>query len=165
MPDGKVNPALWEARKRGVLFDVGHGGGSFWFRNGITAMEQGFPPDSLSTDLHVCVNGLEDSMMSLCGKFMAMGMPMEEVIYRSTWTPAQQINRTDLGHLSVGAIADVSVFDVRKGKFGFWDCGRAKVIGDKKLDCMLTFQGGELAYDGCGMNKPLWRDAPPKYWE
>ena len=163
---GKVNPALFEARKRGVIFDVGHGGGSFWFRNGQRAYEQGFPPDSLSTDLHTgnAANGLVTSVLEVCNKFMAMGMPLEEVIYRSTVTPAQEIGHTELGHLSVGAIADVAVLNVRTGEFGYWDCGGGKVTGDRKLEAMLTYASGKLAYDGNGMTKVRWQDAPPAYW-
>jgi dihydroorotase len=166
LPDGKVNPALFEARKRGVILDIGHGSGSFWFRNGVRAYEQGFPPDSLSTDLHTgnAATGTVTSIMDLGSKFMAMGMPLDEVIYRSTVTPAQEIGHTELGHLSVGAIADVSVFAVRKGEFGFRDCGGGKVTGDKKLECMLTYTNGGLAYDCNAMNNVRWQDAPPAYW-
>jgi dihydroorotase len=161
-----VNPALFEARKRGVIFDIGHGSGSFWFRNGQRAYEQGFPPDSLSTDLHTgnAASGGVTSIMDLCSKCMAMGMPLDEAIYRSTVTPAQEIGHTELGHLSVGAIADVAVFNMRKGSFGFYDCGGGSVAGDKKLECMLTYQGGGIAYDGNAMTKVRWQDAPPAYW-
>jgi dihydroorotase len=166
LADGKLNPALFEARKRGVLFDVGHGGGSFWFRNGVRALEQGFPPDSISTDLHTgnAATGLVTSVLDVCSKFLAMGMPLDEVIYRTTVTPAQMIDHTELGHLSIGAIADIAVLSVRKGEFGYWDCGGGKVTGDKKLEAMLTYVGGKLAYDGNGMTKVRWQDAPPAYW-
>ena len=166
LPDGKVNPALFEARQRGVIFDVGHGSGSFWFRNGFRALEQGFPPDSLSTDLHTgnAATGQVTSVLDVASKYMAMGMSMDDVIYRSTVTPAREIGHSELGHLSVGATADIAVLNVRKGEFGFWDCGGGKVMGDKKFECMLTYQAGKISYDGNAMCKVRWQDAPPAYW-
>jgi dihydroorotase len=166
LDDGRVNPALFEARKRGVLFDVGHGGGSFWFRNAVRALEQGFPPDSLSTDLHTgnAATGMVTSILELCNKYLNMGMDLDEVIQRATTIPARQIGHPELGNLSVGSTADVAVLRMARGEFGFFDCGRAKITGDRKLEPMLTYQGGALMYDANALTKPLWQDAPPAYW-
>jgi dihydroorotase len=166
LPDGKINPALFEARKRGVIFDVGHGSGSFWFRNAVPCYEQGFPPDSLGTDLHTgnAATGSVGSLMDLCSKMMAMGMPLEETIYRATVTPAQEIGHSEHGHLSIGAIADIAVFSIRKGEFKFRDCPGGTVSSDRKLECMLTFQNGGLAFDGNSMTGFRWQDGPPSYW-
>src|SRR5439155_1876380 len=108
--EGKLLPYLWEARKRGVIFDVGHGGGSFLFRQAIPAMKQGFPPDSISTDLHVgSMNAGMKDMLNVMSKFLNMDMPLPDVILRSTWNPAKEIKRPDLGNLSVGSAADLVV--------------------------------------------------------
>ena len=75
----------------------------------------------------------------------------------STWSPAQVIKRTELGHLSVGALADVAVFSVDKGNFGFVDVGGNKVMGDKKLTCQLTMLNGEIVWDLNGLSAPLYK--------
>jgi dihydroorotase len=166
LDDGSVNPALFEARKRGVIFDVGHGSGSFWFRNAVRALEQGFPPDSLSTDLHTgnAATGMVTSILGICNKYLNMGMELDEVIERSTIAPAREIGHPELGQLSVGATADIAVLKMMKGEFGFIDCGRAKISGDRKLEVMLTYQGGQMMYDESGITMPKWQDAPPAYW-
>jgi len=87
---GRVKEGIREAQRKGVIFDVGHGAASFWFRNGVPALLQGFPPDSISTDLHMGnINGHVHSMLDTMSKYLAMGMPFQEVIYRSTTTPAK----------------------------------------------------------------------------
>ena len=93
-----------------------------------------------------------------------MGMPLQEVIYRSTVTPAREIGHPELGTLSVGACADVALLSVRSGSFGFVDCGQARLTGDKKLECALTVRAGEVVFDGQGLNAPEWTDAPAAYW-
>ena len=167
LDDGKINPALFEARKRGVRFDVGHGAGSFWFRNGARALEQGFAPDSISTDLHTgnAATGLVTSILEVANKYLNMGMELDEVVRLCTSAPAEEIGRKELGHLGVGATADIAVLRQQTGEFGFFDCGRAKITGDRKLEAMLTYQGGALMYDANGITMPLWQDAPPKYWK
>src|SRR5436309_7895603 len=108
---GHVNPGMVEGRKRGVIFDVGHGGGSFAWRIAVPAMKQGFLPDSISTDLHIgSMNAGMKDMLNVMDKFLAMGMSVDDVIVRSTWHPAREIKRDDLGHLSAGAPADIGVF-------------------------------------------------------
>ena len=112
--DGKVNPAMFEARKRGVIFDVGHGGGSFAWRIAVPALKQGFPPDSISTDLHIgsMNSGMKD-MDNLMSKFLVMGQSLKDVVTESTWNPAREIHHEELGNLSPGAIADVAVLEWR----------------------------------------------------
>jgi len=166
LDDGSVNQALFEARKRGVIFDVGHGSGSFWFRNAVRALEQGFPPDSLSTDLHTgnAATGMVTSILEICNKYLNMGMELDEVIERSTIAPAREVGHPELGQLSVGSVADIAVLKMVKGEFGFIDCGRAKITGDRKLEAMLTYQGGQMMYDESGITMPKWQDAPSAYW-
>ena len=97
---GKVRPYVWEARKRGVIFDAGHGGGSFLFRQAVPAMKQGFVPDVISTDLHTGSqnSGMKD-ILNTMSKFLNMGMPLREVIRSNTARAAEVIKRPDLGHL------------------------------------------------------------------
>ncbi len=163
---GRPNQILFEARERGVIFDVGHGAGSFWFRNAVPAIQQGFYPDSISTDLHVRnVHGAVVDMLTTMSKILNMGMSLADVIQRSTLAPAREIGHPELGHLSVGAEADVAVLKLLTGEFGFIDCGRARMMGDRKLECAMTIRAGEIVYDPGGLSMPLWTEAPPEYWE
>jgi len=163
---GKPNAFYKEARARGVIFDVGHGAGSFWFRNAVPAIQNGFVPDSISTDLHTRnVHGVVIDMLTTMNKILNIGVPLQEVIYRSTVTPANEIGHPELGNLSVGAEADVAVFKMQSGDFGFMDCGHAKIQGDKKLECMMTLRAGEIVFDPNAMGVPEWQEAPAAYWE
>jgi dihydroorotase len=161
---GHVNPALWEARKRGVIFDVGHGSGSFSWAIAVPALKEGFLPDSISTDLHASSmnSGLKD-MANLISKFLVMGMPLDEVIARSTWNPAREIHHDELGNLSVGAPADVTVLSLQHGSFGYDDMYGARLRGDKKLVCELTIRDGKVVYDLNAITRPDWKTLPPGY--
>ena len=165
LENGKVNPILFEARKRGVIFDVGHGAGSFWFRNAVPAVEQGFIPDSISTDSHLgSIIGPAVDMDNVMSKFLAMGVPLEDVIRRSTVNPAHEINRPDLGTLSVGRPADIAVLQVLHGHFGYIDDGYARMNGDVKLIDRMTIVGGRILYDPSGLSMVEWRKAPKQYF-
>ena len=155
--DGRILPYLFEARRRGVIFDVGHGGGSFLFRQAVPAMRQGFAPDSISTDLHIgSMNAGMKDMLNVMSKFLNMGMPLDEVISRSTWAPAREIKREELGNLSVGAGADIAVLRVEEGSFGFVDTYGARMRGSKKLACELTIRNGRVVYDLNGITREDW---------
>ena len=157
---------MFEARERGIIFDLGHGAGSFWFRQAIPAFQGGFGPDSISTDLHIGnVNGVVHDMLTTMSKLLCMGMPLDEVIYRSTVTPAQEIGHPELGHLSVGAEADIAILKQCEGQFGYVDCGQARMNGSRKLSCEMTLRAGEIVYDVNGRSAPAWEDAPQTYWE
>jgi dihydroorotase len=155
--NGKVRPYVWEARKRGIVFDAGHGGGSFLFSQAVPAMTQGFHPDVISTDLHIGSqnSGMKD-ILNTMSKFLVMGMPLVEVIRANTSRAAEVIKRSDLGHLSVGAEADITVLSVREGRFGFVDVGGGKLMGDRKLECELTVKAGRVVWDLNGISRPLW---------
>jgi dihydroorotase len=163
-PSGHVNPAMWEARKRGVIFDVGHGGGSFAWRIAVPAIKEKFLPDSISTDLHVASmnSGMKD-MLNLMSKFLAMGLSIDEVVARSTWNPAREIHREELGNLSIGAPADVAVLRLEQGQLGFTDMYGARLRGDRKLACELTLRDGKVVYDLNGITRPDWQTLPRDY--
>ncbi len=164
LPDGKVNPGMWAGRKRGVIFDVGHGGGSFAWRVVVPAIQQGFLPDSISTDLHIgsMNSGMKD-MLNLMSKFLALGLSVDDVVAKSTWNPAREIHHDELGNLSVGAIADVSVLRVEHGNFGFTDMYGARMDGNQEFVCELTVKGGKVIYDLNGISKPDWKTLPKNY--
>lgn len=144
----KLKPFVLAARKRGVIFDVGHGGGSFTFSQAIPATKAGFYPETISTDLHTgSMNSAMKDMLNVMSKFLALDMKLSEVIKASTWAPAQAINHEELGQLSVGAIADVTVLNLRQGKFGFYDVARFKKDGNQLLECEMTIKGGKIVYD------------------
>jgi dihydroorotase len=161
---GKLNPGMIEGRKRGVIFDVGHGNGSFAWRIAVPALKQGFLPDSISTDLHVAsMNSSMKDMLNVMDKFLAMGMTVDDVIRRSTWNPAREIQHEELGHLSVGATADVAVLSLDRGKFGFTDMYGARMQGTQKLICELTIRNGKVVYDLNGVSRPDWTKLPKDY--
>ncbi len=161
----RVAEHMWQARERGVLFDLGHGGASFWFRNAVPALQNGFPPDSISTDLHMgSVNAAVLNTLHTASKCLAMGMPLQEVIYRCTVTPARAIRRPELGTLSEGVEADVAVLRHLQGPFSYTDCGRARLDGQGKLECALTLRAGQIVWDPAGLSMPSWEEAPERYW-
>ncbi len=160
-PSGRVNVALWEGRKRGVLFDVGHGAGSFAWKIAVPALEERFLPDSISTDLHVASSsgGMKD-MLNVMSKFLAMGMPLEGVVQRATWNAARALKQDGIGHLSVGAVADVAVVRVERverGEYGFVDSSGARLKGAQRLACELTLRDGKVVYDLNGIAQSDWR--------
>ena len=161
--DGMLKPFVSNARARGIVFDVGHGGGSFLFSQAIPAMSQGFPPDTISTDLHTgSMNGGMKDMLNVMSKFLNMGMSIQDVVERSTWNPAQTINRDDLGHLSIGAVADVAVLRERDGEFGFVDVAGGKLIGDRKFEAELTVRAGQIVWDLNGLSRVNWDMMSPR---
>jgi dihydroorotase len=162
--DGKLNPGMWEGRKRGVLFDVGHGGGSFSWGVAVPAIREGFLPDTISTDLHIgsMNTGMKDEL-NVMSKLMALGLSLEDVIARATWNPARAIHHEELGQLSVGAPADVSVLALSEGRFGFVDSFGGRLRADKKLVCEMTLRDGKVVYDLDGLARPDWETLPKGY--
>lgn len=159
---GKIYPYLFAARERGVLFDLGHGGGSFLFGNAVPAIEQGFPPDSISSDLHVqSMNGAMMDMPTTMSKCLAMGMPLYDVLLRSTHRPACMIGHRELGTLAVGAPADVALWTLRKGRFGFKDSFGGTLPGTERLECEMTVLGGEILWDLNARDGRDYRQMPP----
>jgi len=159
--NGKVKPFIFEAQKKGIIFDVGHGGGAFHFSQAIPSVQQGFIADVISSDLHTgsMNSGMKD-MTNLLSKFLNMGLSVQDVILRATWNPAKVILRPDLGNLSAGSVADIAVFTLRKGDFGFLDVRSKKMKGTIKLDAEMTIRAGKIVWDLNGIGSPLW-DAKP----
>jgi dihydroorotase len=157
---GKVNPFAWEARKKGIIFDVGYGGISFAYSQAIPAVRNGLYPDAISTDLHIgSMNGAMKDMLNTMSKFLALGMDLKSVINASTWKPAQIIKREELGNLSVGTEADITILNLRKGKFGLFDYTGNKIETDKKLECEMTIRAGKIVYDLNGIANPVYLPA------
>lgn len=157
---GNLRPFVKEAQKNGIIFDVGHGGGSFRFSQAIPALRSGFIPNTISTDLHTgSMNAGMKDQLNVMSKMLNIGMNLQQVIAASTWHPAQVIKREELGNISAGAGADVAVFALQKGKFGYIDSGGFAFQGTQKLQCELTIRDGKVVYDMNGISRPLW-DAP-----
>jgi dihydroorotase len=159
--NGKIRPFLFDAQKRGVNFDVGHGSGSFLYSMAEPATAQGFWPDTISTDLHAesMIRGMKD-MTNVMSKFLNLGMSLQDAIAKSTWKPAQVIKRIDLGHLTVGAPADVAVLRLHRGNFGFVDVRGGRKLGTQKLEAELTVREGRVVWDLNGMSTVNWQDLP-----
>jgi len=162
--DGKVFDYLYQARERGIIFDVGHGGGSFYWRNAVPAIEEGFYPDSISTDLHT--KNMNEDMMDMAtvmSKFLIMGMPLTEVIRASTINPAREIGHEELGHLSVGAVADIAGLKILEGDFGYTDVASGLLRGKERIVCELTLKDGQVIWDWNGRVGVDYRELDPLY--
>jgi dihydroorotase len=150
---GNLRPFVMEAKKRGVLFDLGHGGAGFWYSVAVPAMKQGLPPNTFGTDLHrFSMNAGMKDMLNVMSKYMAMGMKLNDVIQTATWNAARAIKHEDLGNLTEGAVADIAVIRIRDGKFGFVDAGGNSIEGKQKLEAELTLRAGNIVWDLNGIS-------------
>jgi len=149
-PDGHIIPEIRSAVEKGVKLDVGHGCGSFSIDVVRVAMDEGIVPDAISTDLHtLSINGPVFDLPTTMSKFMALGLSLEDVVIKSTATPAQILKREgELGTLRVGAEADVAVMTVETGDFEFLDAYGSPFPGSKRLVNTLTVKGGEVVPRG-----------------
>ena len=149
---GKVRPYVTDAMKKGVLFDVGHGGVSFQFNTAIPAFRQGIVPNSFGSDMHRnSLNAGMKDMLNIMSKYLNIGMRVQEVVAHATWRSATSIRRPDLGQLSEGAIADIAILDLVTGTFGFVDASGVRLAGEKKLECEVTIRAGKVVYDLNGL--------------
>ena len=161
---GHVNPGMVEGRKRGVIFDVGHGGGSFAWRVAVPAIKEGFLPDSISTDLHIgSMNAGMKDMLNVMSKFLALGLSLEDVIARSTWNPARRSSARTSGTSRSARRPTWRCCACRPGKFGFVDSFGGRLRADKKLVCELTLRDGRILYDLNGLARPDWETLPKGY--
>ncbi|CAN5349733.1 amidohydrolase/deacetylase family metallohydrolase [soil metagenome] len=158
--NGKIKSYWLRAQERGLIFDVGHGGGSFYYDVAVPATKQGLWPNTISTDLHTgSMNGGMKNMLNVVSKMMNLGMSLPAVINASTWKPAQVIQREDLGHLSEGAEADIAVFRLLEGNFGFLDSEGQLNPGKRKLETELTIRAGKVVWDLNGIASTPWDQA------
>ncbi|MBK9168776.1 MAG: amidohydrolase/deacetylase family metallohydrolase [Bryobacterales bacterium] len=157
----KVQPWMFEARQRGVLFDMGHGAGSFLWPVASKAMEQGFPPDTISTDLHKqSIMGTRSDMPNCISKMMLLGMTLQDAVLRSTANPAKAISKyPELGTLGEGRGADIAVLRLETGVFAFRDALNKKRMGRQRLVNVLTVRDGRIVWDRDGIAFPDWRKA------
>ncbi len=163
--DGRVSEFLFTARERGIYFDLGHGAGSFWLRNAVPALAQGFTPDTISTDLYIDnVAGPVIGLVHVMSKYLSMGMPINEIIRRVTVNPAAVLQRPSLGTLTPDACADIAILRVAEGPIHFADSGHARIAGNLRFECMGTLRGGRIVYDPYALSMPDWETAPAPYW-
>ncbi|MEX1062015.1 MAG: amidohydrolase/deacetylase family metallohydrolase [Balneolaceae bacterium] len=159
----RVRDYVFEAKNRGIIFDVGHGGGSFHFSQAVPAMEQGLLPDTFGTDLHrSSMNGGMKNMLNILSKYLNMGMSVEDIILRATWNAARSVRREDLGHLSPGAVADLAVLSIKQGEYGFVDAGGYRMDGSSRFETELTLRAGRIVWDLNGLTAPLWNQQAKK---
>lgn len=150
--NNEIRPFVTAAREKGIRFDVGHGGGSFHYSVAMPAMKQGFYPDSFGTDLHrFSMNAGMKDMLNIMSKYLTLGMDVQDIIFRASWSPALSIKRPDLGNLDVGAEADIAVLGIREGSFGFIDSGGNKVTGKRKFEAEMTIRAGKIVWDLNGL--------------
>lgn len=141
---GKVKPAVLEARARGVLFDIGHGKGSFAFKTARAMLANGFMPDTISSDVHaLCIDGPAYDQVTTMSKFLCMGMPLTEVIKQSTVNAAMALKRPELGSLKPGSIGDATILSVRDGEFDYEDVVGEHMTGSKRIVADATVIGGK----------------------
>lgn len=151
-PDGRIRPFVVAARDRGVLFDLGHGGAGFWFDQALPAVNQGFYPNTFGTDLHrFSMNSGMKDMANVMSKFMAMGLTLEQVVSIATWNAARAIGHPELGNLKAGNPADIALFRIRDGSFGFMDSGANSIVGKRKLEIEMTIREGKIVWDLNGL--------------
>ncbi|MGL4676370.1 MAG: amidohydrolase family protein [Brevinema sp.] len=170
---GEVFSYLRKARKKGILFDLGHGQGSFLFRNAHPAIQQDFKPDFVSTDIHgTSMNECCQDLLTVMSKCLAMGMSFEEIIRATTINPAKAFSLPDgIGTLVEGGIADIALFSIQEGHYAYKDICNGVVPAKQRIFCEMTFRNGELVWDynaRCGVpyqNLPPLCGIDPNYEE
>ena len=159
----KLNPAMEAGRKRGIVFDVGHGAGSFYWYVAVPAYQEHFYPDSISTDLHLnSMNAGMKDITNVMSKLLNLGSSFDEVIRMSTWNPAKEIKRRELGNLDQGGVADIAVFRLDHGRFGLVDSAGAKKAGTQLIACEMTLHSGKVMWDLNGRASEDWKTFPYK---
>jgi dihydroorotase len=141
---GKVKDAALRARARGVKFDVGHGMGSFDFKVARAMLANGFPPDTISSDIHaLCIDGPVFDQVTTLSKFLCMGMPLNEVIAATTVNAAMALGRPELGSLKPGSAGDATILSIQEGQFDYVDVVGEHMTGDKKIVSEGVVIGGK----------------------
>jgi dihydroorotase len=144
-PDGAVREEVAAVRERGVVFDIGHGGGSFGFRTAEAMLAAGFMPDVISSDVHqLSINGPAFDQITTMSKLLSLGMPLVDVIRAGTIAPARAVGREDIGHLSPGAVGDVTIIDLAEGAFDYRDVLGETRQGRLRLSASALVVAGKL---------------------
>ena len=146
---GSVKPAVIAARKRGVLFDIGHGMGSFSFKTARAMLASGFLPDTISSDIHkLCINGPAFDQVTTMSKFLCLGMSLPEVIKASTENAAFALKRPELGSLKPGSAGDATLLSVDAGSFDYVDVTGEHLMGTHKINSRGVVIGGKWWWPG-----------------
>ena len=146
--EGKVLPAVLEARKRGIIFDIGHGMGSFSFATARAMLANGFQPDCISSDVHaLSIDGPAFDLLTTLSKFICLGMPLMAVVRAATEAPAQALRRPELGTFRAGSAGDASVFSIEPGTFEYVDSTGERLSGSSKLSARGIVMNGQW-WDG-----------------
>jgi dihydroorotase len=161
LENGKMNPAMEAGRKRGILFDIGHGAGSFYWYVAVPAYAEHFYPDSISSDLHInSMNAGMKDITNIMSKLMSLGSSLQDVVRMSTVNAAKEIRRPLLGNLDPGSDADVAVLRLDRGNFGFVDSAGARKSGNQLLVCEMTLRAGKVMWDLNGRASQDWKTFP-----
>ncbi len=143
--DGRILPAVLEARERGVIFDIGHGMGSFSFKTARTMLKNGFRPDCISSDVHaLCIEGPAFDLLTTMSKFLCLDMPLAEVVRAATESPAKALKRPDLGTFAPGSVGDASILDLGEGAFDYVDSTGERLVGRARLAAQGVVIGGRI---------------------
>ena len=150
-PDGQVREEIAAARERGVIFDIGHGGGSFGFKTTRGMLAAGFLPDVISSDVHqISIAGPAFDLLVTLSKFLTLGVPLIEVIRRASELPARAVGRPELGVLVVGGVGDASVIGIEDGDFPYRDVLGEVIQGKQRIVARGMVAGG------------VWHDPGPQ---
>jgi dihydroorotase len=161
-PDGTIDPMALELQQRGVVMDIGHGGGSFVFDVAEAALAQGLIPDVISSDIHqLSVQGPMFDLPTTLSKFLSLGMSLPDVIARATVRPALAMRRADMGTLQIGAPADIAIFTLEEGVYQFHDVRMQERTGNRRLVCQKTFARGVELERQPERPPAIWAELPP----
>ena len=156
--NGQLSPYMIEARQRGIVMDVGHGGGSFFWNMTIPVIEQKFYPDTISTDMHFgSMNGAMKDLLNVMSKFLNLKVPFDDLIAMTTSRAAKALGRPALGSLDIGSEADIAVLAVERGKFGFLDSKGTRFDGAQRITGELTLRKGAVVWDLNGRAGQEWK--------
>ena len=148
--DGRVRPEVLAARQRGVIFDIGHGMGSFSFKIGRAMLDNGFAPDTISSDIHkLCIDGPAFDQVTTLSKFLCLGMSLKEVVRASTENAARALGRPDLGSLKPGSVGDASILSIDEGPHTYVDARGETMVGDRKINARGVALGGRWWHPDC----------------
>jgi dihydroorotase len=152
-PQGRVKQVVLAARERGVLFDIGHGKGSFAFRTARAMLANGFMPDTISSDVHaLCIAGPAFDQVTTLSKFLCLGVPLPEVIRASTVNAAMALKRPELGSLRPGSPGDATILSVQEGRFDYVDVVGEHLEGDRRIVADAVVLGGRWWHARAGVS-------------